>query len=80
MEKLLAVLNNDNNTELIQAIQLAEVKIGEQGFRKDKSQEKSLETDTSLPYELRTDATDAYDTNLLGCLTMPYDGDGYHWA
>lgn len=79
-EDLIAVLNYDNNTELIQAIQLAEVKIGEKGFRKDKSQEKSLETDSSLPYELRTDATDAYDTNLLGCLTMPYNGSSYRWA
>ena len=79
-EDLIAVLNYDNNAELIQAIQLAEVKIGEKGFRKDKSQEKSLETDTSLPYELRTDATDAYDTNLLGCLTIPYNGSSYRWA
>lgn len=79
-ENLMAVLNYDNNPELIQAIQLAEIKIGEKGFRKDKSQEKSLETDTSLPYELRTDATDAYDTNLLGCLTMPYNGSSYRWA
>ena len=73
-------MNYDNNTELIQAIQLAEIKIGDKGFRKDKSQEKSLETDTSLPYELRTDATDAYDTNLLGCLTMPYDNGAYRWV
>lgn len=79
-ERLLAVINRDNNQELIQAIQLASVKIGEKGFRKDKSAEKSLETDTSLPYELRTDATDAYDTNLLGCLTMPYDDNIYRWA
>lgn len=79
-ERLTAVINRDNNPELIQAIQLTSVKIGEKGFRKDKSQEKSLETDSSLPYELRTDATDAYDTNLLGCLTMPYDDGSFRWA
>ena len=79
-ERLMAVINRDNNTELIQAIQLASVRKGEKGFRKDKSQEKSNETDSSLPYELRTDATDAYDTNLLGCLTRPYDDGSSVWA
>lgn len=79
-EKLIAVINRDNNPELIQAIQLASIRIGDKGFRKDKSAEKSLETDSSLPYELRTDATDAYDTNLLGCLTQPYDSGSYRWA
>lgn len=79
-KKLMAVINRDNNPELIQAIQLTSIRIGEKGFKKDKSQEKSLETDSSLPYEYRTDATDAYDTNLLGCLTMPYDDDNYRFA
>ena len=79
-ENLLAVINRDNNPELIQAIQLASVRIGDKGFRKDKSAEKSLETDSSLPYELRTDATDAYDTNLLGCLLWPYGDNNYRWA
>ena len=79
-EGLLALISRDNNPELIQALQLAETRIGDKGFRKDKSKEKSLETDSSLPYELRTDATDAYDTNLLGCLMRPYDGGSYRWA
>ena len=79
-ERLMAVINRDNNPELIQAIQLASIRLGDKGFRKDKSAEKSLETDSSLPYELRTDATDAYDTNLLGCLTRPYDDESYRWA
>lgn len=79
-ENLLAMINRDNNPELIQAIQLAETRITENGFKKDKSKEKSDETDASLPYELRTDATDAYDTNLLGCLTKPYDDDNYRWS
>lgn len=79
-EKLMAMINRDNNPELIQAIQLTAIKMSEKGFRKDKSQEKSLETDASLPYELRTDATDAYDTNIIGCITMPYDDSNYRFA
>ena len=79
-EKLYAMINRDNNPELIQAIQLTQIRIAEKGFKKDKSKEKSLETDSSLPYELRTDATDAYDTNILGCITRPYDDDNYRWA
>lgn len=79
-ETLLPVLNADNNEELIQALQLAEVRIGEKGIRKDKSGEKTMESDTNLPLELRTDATDAWDTNFLGCLTLPYDEMGFKWA
>lgn len=76
-EHLLPVMNEDNNEELIQAIMLAELQIGSKGVRKNKSGEKSLETETSLPLEHRTDATDAWDTNFLGCLTLPYDDDGF---
>lgn len=79
-ETLMPVFNADNNEELIQAMSLAEIRIGEKGVRKDKSGEKTIETDTNLPLELRTDATDAWDTNYLGCLTMPYDGDTFRWA
>ena len=56
---------------------LAELVIGEKGIKKDKSGEKTVESDTNLPLEYRTDATDAWDTNFLGCLTMPYDDDGF---
>ena len=48
----------------------------EKGIRKDKSGEKTIESDTNLPLELRTDGTDAWDTNIIGCLTQPYD-DGF---
>lgn len=74
-EKLLPMFNADNNEDLIQAILLAELQIGSNGIRKDKSGEKTLESDTTLPLEHRTDGTDAWDTNFLGCLTMPYDDD-----
>ena len=74
-EHLMPTFNADNNEELIQAMLLAEAIIGSKGIRKDKSGEKSDETDTNLPLELRTDGTDAWDTNFLGCLTKPYDDD-----
>lgn len=74
---LLPMFNLDNNEELIQAMMLAEAVIGSKGIRKDKSGEKTIESDTNLPLELRTDGTDAWDTNFLGCLRMPYDDDGF---
>lgn len=74
-EKLMPMFNADNNEDLIQALLLAELEIGSKGIRKDKSGEKTLESDTTLPLEHRTDGTDAWDTNFLGCLTNPYDDD-----
>lgn len=74
-KKLMPMFNADNNEELIQAMMLAEVVIGSKGVRKDKSGEKTIESDTNLPLELRTDGTDAWDTNFLGCLRNPYDDD-----
>jgi len=79
-EKLLPMFNADNNEELTQAMMYAEMKLGSKGIRKDKSGEKSAETDTNLPLELRTDGTDAWDTNYLGCLTLPYDDGSYMYA
>lgn len=72
-ETLFPMFNKDNAAELIQAMLLAGLRMSEKGFRKDKSGEKSLETDTSLPLELRTDITDSWDTLFLGCLMDPYD-------
>ena len=60
-------INQLNNPDLIIAMQLCEVSIGYQGFRKDKSQEKKPETEENLPLQQRTDFTDAFDTLYLGC-------------
>lgn len=60
-------INQLNNPDLIIALQLCEVSIGYQGFRKDKSQEKKPETEENLPLQQRTDFTDAFDTLYLGC-------------
>lgn len=60
-------INQPNNPDLIIALQLCEVSIGYQGFRKDKSQEKKPETEDNLPLQQRTDFTDAFDSLYLGC-------------
>ena len=60
-------INQPNNPDLIIAMQLCEVSIGYQGFRKDKSQEKKPETEENLPLQQRTDFTDAFDSLYLGC-------------
>lgn len=60
-------INQPQNPDLIIAMQLCEVSIGYQGFRKDKSQEKKAETEDNLPLQQRTDFTDAFDSLYLGC-------------
>ena len=60
-------INQTQNPDLIIALQLCEVSIGYQGFRKDKSQEKKPETEDNLPLQQRTDFTDAFDSLYLGC-------------
>lgn len=79
-ERLIPMLNKDNNEALIQAIPLTGVTINSNGFRKDKSGEKSDETPATLPYELRTDGTDAMDTLILGCILKPYDDGRFIYA
>lgn len=79
-EALLPMLNRENNRDLIQALQFAQLVIGSKGIQKDKSGEKTPESDTTLPLEWRTDATDAWDTNYLGCLMKPYATMGFVWV
>ncbi len=60
-------INRDNNEALIIALEGAEVKIGRNGFEKDKSGEKlSEDTDDAVRREYRTDATDAFDSLWIG--------------
>ena len=62
---MLPMFNRENNEELIFALEQTGVKIGKNGFEKDKSGEKEPETpENQLQY--RTDATDAWDTLFLG--------------
>lgn len=59
--------NEENNQDLIVAMEHTEVSVGYGGFKKDKAGEKLPETETD-PLELRTDGTDAFDSLYIGCL------------
>ena len=59
--------NEENNQDLIVAMEHTTVEVGYKGFRKCKKGEKLPETETD-PLELRTDGTDAWDVLFLGCL------------
>lgn len=58
-------LNEENNEELIFALETAGVRVGIHGFQKDKSGEKLAETEEDK-LEYRTDGTDAFDTLVIG--------------
>ncbi len=77
---LFPMFNADNNVDLLQAIPLAGTKVGSKGWGKDKSGEKLPENDENLPLELRTDGTDAWDTNFIGCSLLPYDSGTYIYS
>lgn len=60
-------INRENNEALVVAMEMADVKIGKNGFEKDKSGEKlSEESDDAVRLELRTDGTDAFDDLWIG--------------
>lgn len=59
--------NQENNQDLIVAMEHTEVETRMGGFRKYKGGEKLPETETD-PLELRTDGTDAFDSLYIGCL------------
>jgi hypothetical protein len=74
-------LNEENNEELIIALENAGTKNGSEGFKKDKSGEKLAETEEDK-LEYRTDGTDAWDTLVIGMNKFPYtssDGIGGSW-
>ena len=62
---LFPTFNRSNNEFLLPAMENAGVRIGRNGFEKDKSAEKLEETEED-PLELRTDGTDAWDTLFIG--------------
>lgn len=70
--RLIPYFNRQNNEDLIIAIQSAGVRIGRNGFEKDKSGEKKEESEEDL-LELRTDGTDAFDTLYIGSERFPQD-------
>ena len=62
--------NHQNNDNLILAIQTAGVMRSRNGFRKDKGSDKLDGTEENL-LEYRTDGTDAFDTQFIGCEKFP---------
>jgi hypothetical protein len=67
---LFPLINKYNNEELTLGMETTGIKIGRNGFEKDKSGEKLVET-ADNPLESRTDGTDAWDTNWIGCNSFP---------
>lgn len=62
--------NRFNNESLLPAMENTGIKVGRNGFEKDKSGEKLAETDQNV-LESRTDGTDAWDTLFIGCNFFP---------
>ena len=67
---LFPTFNRSNNEYLLPAMESTGVKIGRNGFEKDKSAEKLEETEED-PLELRTDGTDAWDDLFIGMNFYP---------
>lgn len=67
--------NTENNEALIVAMENTAVSIGYDGFKKDKSKEKYVETEVD-PLELRTDGTDAFDNLFWGIKYHQFSMDG----
>ena len=67
---LIPMLNQNNNEELILAMEQTGTRTGPMGFKKDKSGEKLAETEEDK-LEYRTDGTDAFDTLYIGMTKYP---------
>lgn len=68
---LMPMINEANNEALILGLEHAGVRIGRNGWEKDKSEEKKQETEESL-LEHRTDGSDSFDTLIIGMLLHPF--------
>lgn len=73
---LLPMINEPNNEPLKLALEHTGVKVGPNGFQKDKSGEKLAETEEDL-LEHRTDGTDAFDTLMIGMFFYPHASGNY---
>lgn len=62
--------NRSNNPDLLLAMEQAGIKIGRNGFEKDKGGEKLGDSEDD-PLELRTDGTDAWDDLFIGLNFFP---------
>lgn len=70
---LMPMFNEQNNEALLMAMRSTGIKIGYNGWQKDKSGEKYAETEEDK-LEYRTDGTDAWDTLYYGMNKYPYNG------
>ncbi len=70
-QRLEPLFNRQNNDDLLIGIQSAGVKMGRNGFEKDKDGEKIPETEEDL-LQHRTDGTDAFDTLYIGAERYPF--------
>lgn len=68
---LLPQFNQHKNEALLLALQQAGVRIGSNGFQKNKTGEKYAETEEDM-LEYRTDGTDAWDDLFVGVNLYPY--------
>lgn len=68
--RLTPYINRSANEALLVGIRAAGVKIGRNGWEKDKDGEKHPETEEDL-LQHRTDGTDAFDTLYIGCERFP---------
>lgn len=71
---LFPMFNQPNNEALLLALENTGVKIGSQGFQKDKSGEKLAESEEDL-LQHRTDGTDAWDTLFIGMNKFPVNDE-----
>ena len=69
---LYPTFNKDNNEYLLLAMEQTGIKIGRNGFEKNKDAEKLPDTDAN-PDEYKTHITDAWDTMFIGCQYYPYE-------
>jgi len=68
---LFPTFNRDNNEYLLLAMEQTGIKIGRNGFEKDKSAEKLADT-IENPDEYKTHITDAWDSLFIGCQYYPH--------
>jgi len=71
---LFPLFNEPNNESLMLAMENTGIKIGADGFKKDKSGEKLIESEEDL-LETRTDGTDAWDTLFIGMNKFPVNDE-----
>lgn len=69
-ERLMPFFNRSNNPDLILTIQSAGGSRGRNGFRKDKSDKKLVESEEDL-LEHCTAGSDAFDTLYISCENFP---------